>query len=260
MTPASARLHNSNDSVTASNKGLDLTILVSCYNEERLIIQTLETVTGAMSELVPIEYEVIVIDDCSSDRSPQVIEEFIKAHPDKRLMLRANEANRGLAQNYVDGAFIGKGKYYRLICGDDAEPRETIAAVLSELGSADMLLPYYVSVEAKSLKRRILSAAYTALLNAVSGFHLHYYNGLPVHLRQNVMRWHTNTRGFGFQADIICMLLDQGCSYKEIPVRGVDRKEGGESRALTLKNLLSVVHVLLDVVIRRASNRINRWM
>jgi hypothetical protein len=41
------------------------------------------------------------------------------------------------------------------------------------------------------------------LVNLVTGNRLHYYNGLAVHLGHNVMRWHPNTRGFGFQADIL---------------------------------------------------------
>lgn len=260
MTPASALLHNGNEMLSSGQDGsVDLTILVSCYNEEPYIVQTIVTVREALAEVGGITYEIIVIDDCSSDRSTAVVKEYIDAHPGDHVMLRANKVNCGLAQNYIDGAFIGKGKYYRLICGDDAEPKDTIVAVFRELGRADMLIPYYVSIEARGLGRKIVSAAYSALVNAISGFRLHYYNGLAVHLRQNVMRWHPNTRGFGFQADIICMLLDQGFSYKEIPVNGVDRK-GGESKALTFKNILSVSHTVLDIIIRRVSNRVNRWM
>src|SRR5207302_7504736 len=121
-----------------------------------------------------------------------------------------------------------------------------------ELGHADILIPYYVTSKGKSLYRRMLSKIYTNLINIISGFHLHYYNGLAVHLRYNVMRWHPNTRGFGFQADIICMLLDQGYSYKEVPVRTVERK-GGDSRALTFRNMLSVAHTLVELFFRRLS-------
>ena len=92
-----------------------------------------------------------------------------------------------------------------------------------------MIIPYYVTSEGKSLYRRTLSGAYTWLVNMISGFRLRYYNGLAVHLRYNVMRWHPNTRGFGFQADIICMLLEQGFTYKEIPVKTVERRTGGSS-------------------------------
>ena len=75
----------------------------------------------------------------------------------------------------------------------------------------------------------MLSNVYVKLVDLVSGFHLRYYNGLAVHLRHNVMRWHPNTRGFGFQADIICLLLDQGFSYKEVPVKTIERRASGSN-------------------------------
>ena len=256
MTPAAAALHGSE---AMPDGAIDLTVFVSCFNEELLITETLNTVREALREVGGISYEIIVIDDCSRDCSVDRVECFIKAHPEERLMLRANESNRGLAQNYVDGAFFGRGRYYRLICGDNPEPKDALIAIFRELGRADILIPYYVTVEGKSLKRRLFSATYTRLVNAISGFRLHYYNGPAVHLREAVMRWNPNTRGFGFQAAILCRLIDQGFTYIEIPARGVDRK-GRDSRALTLRNLLSVLHVWLDVVLRRISNRLYRWI
>jgi glycosyltransferase involved in cell wall biosynthesis len=258
MTPAAARLHSA-ESILAPSSGnpLDLTIFISCYNEEAYIVGTIEAVRDALTDVGRLSYEIIVIDDCSRDRSADLVDEYIRCHPDDRIVLLRNKVNRGLAQNYLDAAFFGKGKYYRLICGDDAEPKDTMVAVFREVGQADILIPYYVSSEGKNLSRRLLSNAYARLVNAISGFRLHYYNGLAVHLRYNVMRWHPNTRGFGFQADIICMLLDQGFTYKEVPVRTIERKKG-ESRALTAKNMLSVAHTLIDIVIRRISNWVYR--
>src|SRR5262249_42623261 len=147
--------------------------------------------------------------------------------------------------------------YYRLICGDDAEPKQTMVTVFRELGKADILIPYYSESEGRSLYRRLLSSTYTWLVNMIGGHRLNYYNGLAVHLRYNVMRWHPNTRGFGFQADILCMLLDQGLSYREIAVRTVERK-GVHSSALAFKNMLSVSHTLVDLVFRRISHLVYR--
>lgn len=258
MTPAAARLHTPESvAAPARESPIELTIFVSCYNEEPYITKTLKTVRAALAEAGRLHCEIIVIDDCSTDRSADLVADYIGAHPDERILLRRNKRNQGLAQNYFDAAFIGKGKYYRLICGDDAEPMDTMVAVFREIGQADMLIPYYVSSEGKSLSRRALSNTYSMLVNFISGFRLHYYNGLAVHLRYNVMRWHPNTRGFGFQADIICMLLDQGFTFKEIPVRTIERKKG-DSKALTFKNMLSVFHTLVDIVIRRISNHVYR--
>jgi glycosyltransferase involved in cell wall biosynthesis len=259
MTEAAARLHSAEGVADPASEGaLDLTIFVSCYNEQDFILQTITTVQEALAEARAVSYEIVVIDDCSRDRSADLVEDYIRTHPDACILLRRNRSNRGLAQNYFDAAFIGKGKYYRLICGDNAEPKETIVAVCRRIGEADMVIPYYVSSEGKSLYRRLLSTAYTRLVNAIGGFRLNYYNGLAVHLRYNVMRWHPNTRGFGFQADIICMLLDQGFSFVEVPVKTVERKGAG-SEALTFSNMLSVAHTLVDIIVRRISSRVNRY-
>jgi hypothetical protein len=64
------------------------------------------------------------------------------------------------------------------------------------------------------------------------------------------MRWHTNYRGFGFQADMITRLLDEGFSYIEVPVTAQERTKGS-SKALTLRNFFSVAHTLVDLFIRR---------
>jgi glycosyltransferase involved in cell wall biosynthesis len=259
MTQAAAQLHDV-QSILASAYAealLDLSIFVSCYNEEPYIINTLETIRASLKEVGDVRYEIIVIDDCSHDRSANSVENYIRTRPDERILLLRNKLNRGWAQNYYDAAFIGKGKYYRTMCGDDSEPKDTIIAIFRELGKADMLIPYYVASEGRSLYRRFLSAAFVKLVNAITGNRLHYYNGLAVHLRYNVMRWHSHTRGFGFQADLICMLLDQGFSYKEVPVVTVERK-GALSTAISFRNLLSVAHTLIDLILRRIANRAYR--
>jgi glycosyltransferase involved in cell wall biosynthesis len=258
MTPAAERLHGVADPQAVQGTQLDLTVFISCYNEEQYIISTIRTVREALNEIGNISYEIIVVDDCSKDRSSALVSSYIAANPHERVLLCINRVNRGLAQSYLDAAFIGKGKYYRLVCGDNAEPRATMVAVFRELGTADMIIPYYVRSEGKSLYRRFLSNNYTALVNLISGFRLHYYNGLAVHLRHNVMRWHSNTHGFGFQADIICLLLDQGFSFKEVPVKTVERRVSGSSNALTFKNMLSVAHTLVDLIFRRIANSVYR--
>ena len=250
LSRAAESLHTS-QTITSPYEGnpIDLTIFVSCYNEEIYIEETLTTITKAMS-IVQKTYEIIVVDDGSKDKSVSLVQKFIADHPDVNLILRVNKKNKGLAQNFVDCAFIGRGKYYRLICGDNAEPIETIVSVLKLMGEADMIIPYYVSAEGKSLYRRSVSKLYTTLINIISGNRMHYYNGLQVHLRHNVMRWHPNTRGFGFQAGLVCLLLEIGFTYKEVPCITIEQRGGG-GNAITLKNLRSVMHTMVSILMRR---------
>jgi glycosyltransferase involved in cell wall biosynthesis len=236
---------------TVNDQDPDITVIVSCYNEEALIAGTLANVTGALEE-AGCSYEVIVVDDLSTDNSAARVREYMLAHPPCPIRLKTNQVNRGLATNYIDTAFEAKGKYYRLCCGDDAEPKEILTEIFRHIGQADIVIPYQNQheVPGKSFLRRLLSNTFTLLVNIISGYKIRYYNGLAIHLRYNVMRWHPSSYGFGFQADMITRLLDEGASYIQVPSSSIDRKGSGSS-AITLRNLLSVTHTVLELAIRR---------
>jgi glycosyltransferase involved in cell wall biosynthesis len=230
---------------------VDLSVLVTCYNEEQYIVNTLDTLVSALRK-VGVSHEIIVIDDASKDASLEKIREYQRRHSDYPIVLKANPKNRGLANNYVDGAFIGRGKYYHLVCGDDSMPEEFLVAVYRLLGKADMIIPYQIQSEisGKSKYRRIISRTFTRFVNLLSGYNLKYYNGIALQLRYNVMRWHPVSYGFGFQADTVTMLLDQGVSYLQVYSRSIDKKGSG-STSISMQNFLSVGHTLLEIAIRR---------
>lgn len=239
----------------ATDNALDLTIVIPCLNEEERIRDTLDNVAAAMCEL-PHSYEILVVDDGSTDRTAQMVEEYSRQHPDLPIHLHKNLRNRGLTRSYVDGAFLGRGKYYRLICGDNTEPKDTLVVIFNELGKADMIIPYHTAVERKPLLRRMLSRAYTKLVSALSGYRIHYYNGSALHLRYNVMRWGPYSFGFGFQAELITRLLDEGATFVEIPVNATHVEKSAHNSAINIRNFLSVGHTLLEIFIRRLRKRV----
>jgi glycosyltransferase involved in cell wall biosynthesis len=239
----------------ATDNAVDLTIVIPCLNEEERVGATLETVAAAMFEL-PYSYEVLVIDDGSTDRTSRVVEEYARQHPDLPIHLHRNPRNRGLTRSYVDAAFLGRGEYYRLVCGDNAEPKETLLAIFNQLGKADMIIPYHLTMGKKPWLRRTLSRAYTKLVNALSGYTMHYYNGCALHLRYNVMRWGPYSFGFGFQAELMTRLLDEGATFVEIPVHTHHVEKAVHSSAINFKNFLSVGHTLLEIFIRRLRKRV----
>jgi glycosyltransferase involved in cell wall biosynthesis len=229
---------------------LDITIFVACYDEEPNIIGTLDMLREGLHD-GPYTWEAIVIDDASRDRSVELVAEYIRSHPDLPIRLVVNDSNRGLAQNYVEGAFLGRGKYYRLVCGDNVEDAANLRSVFSHLGEADIVATYLAD-HRRHWTRRLISRLYTMCVNIISGYRLKYYNGCAVHLRYNVMRWSTNYHGFGFQAALICKLLDEGNTLIEAPGQALDRAHG-TSKAFTLKNLLSVCHTFFGLLVSRLS-------
>src|SRR6202030_2789666 len=81
MTPAAQKLHAAADVVSPGQQApLDLTVFISCYNEQEFIVKTIETVRDALNEIGTISYEIIVVDDCSKDNSSETIKNYIAAH------------------------------------------------------------------------------------------------------------------------------------------------------------------------------------
>ena len=230
----------------------DISFFVPCYNEENNIVPTFKNIIEAATE-TGISYEILIVDDKSQDNTVLVVEDFIITHPEVPITLVKNKKNMGLGRNYVGGAYISKGKYYMLVNGDKAEPKEAITAILKELHRSDMIVPYFGKQDTRKISRRILSKVFTALVNILSGHSMKYYNGPVAHLKLNVMRWHADTDGFGYQAEIMTRLLIEGASYIEVQVPNFDRGSGVTS-AFSVKNFLAVGHSLFQILLRRV-----RW-
>jgi glycosyltransferase involved in cell wall biosynthesis len=229
---------------------VDLSLFVPCFNEETRVVATIRTIEAAMSEL-GCSYEIIVVDDGSTDNTLQVVSEYAKSNPEVPLRLHSNPYNLGLARTFVDTAFRGRGEYYRLVCGDNVEPKDAITTICRNMGKADIIVPYHPILPGKSNFRRIVSRAYTILVNVISGYSLQYYNGCALYRRFHVMRWAPYTYGFGFQADLISRLLDEGLTYFEVPVNvsHVTKDEGGSP--LNFRNFVSIGHTLFEIFLRR---------
>lgn len=226
---------------------IDVSFFVPCLNEEKHVIGTVEKLIKVCSEL-DMSFEILVFDDGSKDNTSAKIQAFQTKHPDARIRLFINKINLGLARNFVEGAFQGQGKYYRLVCGDDVESEEALHKILEKAGGADIIIPYHTRVEGRSFFRSLVSRAYTNLVNLASGQKIHYYNGLPLYRRRDVMRFHVEATGLGYQAEFLLRLLQENRSFIQIPLTVSDR-EG--SSALNLRNFISVGYSLFKILLLR---------
>jgi glycosyltransferase involved in cell wall biosynthesis len=85
VVPASRRAPELAAGVSTEAKALDVTIVLPCYNEEDHVLLELERITKAM-DTSGFSYELVVIDDKSTDNTLAVLEEVLPQYPNMRLV------------------------------------------------------------------------------------------------------------------------------------------------------------------------------
>jgi glycosyltransferase involved in cell wall biosynthesis len=131
-----------------------ITIILLCYNHENFVA---EAVHGVLSQTyAPLE--IIVFDDCSTDRTAEIVEHIIAPHAD-RPDLRFIRNPTNLGSNAVGRAALSmaKGEFVLVTCGDDVmlpHMVEEMARVWTEEGvSLVTANAYYIDENSKPLNR-----------------------------------------------------------------------------------------------------------
>ncbi len=236
-----------NEFVQEKNE-VDITFFVPCRDEENNIIGAIENIIAAVSDF-KYSFEILVFDDNSIDKTFELIESYMKEHQDVPITLKKNEVSMGFGHNFIEGAFIGRGKYYKIVAGKNDETKDSIIEILKELGTVDIVIPYFKD-DPRDYFRRNLSGLFTRIVSFLSGYSLKYYNSSALHLRSNVMRWCPRSSGNGFHAELLTLLLNAGATYKEVPIKVIARKNRS-SKVFSFLNFLSVTHSLINIFIYR---------
>ena len=93
-----------------------ISVIIPMYNAQESIIRCLESV---IKQTYNGDMEIIVINDGSTDKSPEIVEDFIKKHPDFKIQV-INQENGGVSKARNAGLKIIKGDYIAFLDSDDA--------------------------------------------------------------------------------------------------------------------------------------------
>ncbi len=90
-----------------------VSVIIPVYNSEQFLVSTLNSVVSqTLSEL-----EIICVNDCSTDRSAEILSSF--ASRDKRIIVCTNAENVGAALSRNKGLERATGKYVTFMDSDD---------------------------------------------------------------------------------------------------------------------------------------------
>lgn len=221
-----------------------ISIVIPALNEEGNIRATIDAVSCAAREFVD-DYEIIVVNDGSSDRTPEIVYDCSKANP--RIRMITHEKPKGFGASYNAGRRDAMMKYCMMVHGDNAFPSETLARLFQHAGKTDIVCGFIANPQARTKTRQLISALYTRILNVLFGLKLRYYNGLQIHETEWLKAQELESAGFGFQAELLIKGIGAGRSYIEVPTYHQERPGGGKTKAFRIRNVIQVVTTILSI-------------
>lgn len=129
----------------------EISVVITMFNEEKSIEHTIEQ----MIEQTFHHYEVILIDDCSSDKTYQIAKSKIKYEP--RFKLYRNEQNEGPAFSRNKGLELAKGKYIIFLDADDRYSPLLLERLYKEISEKNAIVACYRSeiIDVRNDSRRL---------------------------------------------------------------------------------------------------------
>lgn len=223
-----------------------ITVFVPALNEQWNLESAVASIWGEICSVFD-DWEIIICNDGSTDRTGEIAEKIRSYDPRIRVIHHSTSQNVGAS--YLEAVRRAEKEFFVMFPGDNENDAEDMHKLFSMAGSADMIVPYTVNTEVRPLWRQFTSRLFVMLLNAISGCRIRYYNGTVLHRTELLRQCQIQSKGFGYQAEIILDLICRGFSFKEVGVR-IRGRSARRSRAFGLDNLWDVSRFLWRIFLR----------
>jgi glycosyltransferase involved in cell wall biosynthesis len=199
---------------------LKISVLAPAYNEEQHIRQFIEE-TGAVMDGLGLDYDIVVIDDGSTDRTAEIVR-HLSSNP--RLKLVSYIRNMGKGYAVKQGFAHATGDLVLLIDTDmDISPRQIIGYIsASELGDIVLASKWHPGSHTEMpLIRKLLSHGFNLTVTLLTGLRVRdTQSGMKV-FRRNVLENvlpKLAVKRYAFDVELLTVANLQGFSIVEYPV------------------------------------------
>lgn len=221
------------------------TFIVPALNEGEAIALTVDTICKTLESLTIEDYQIILIDDGSTDDSGQIVDRLAAANP--KIVPVHNETNLGLGVSVRKGIQLAEKSKFLVVPGDNDVAPDSLRLLLSCKDAADLVLTVPLNKEVRPHARQIVSWIYQTLHNVFFSTSVSYINGPGVWPTALAKEIELKSNRFSIISEMNVKLLTKGVVFTEIPIYlQVDEVERA---TVTWRNFVEVVKIFVMLLV-----------
>ena len=213
-----------------------ITIMVPALNEEETLEDGVHRVIRS-AERYNVELDVIIINDGSTDRTPEIATNLEKNY--HFIQTVHNERNLGVGTSLVNSLKLVRGEKLLIISGDGDVGEDEISDLFSRMDKAEMVFLYYLNKEMRGRFRNALSSFYNVIHVIFFNMYVQYISGPCIYPVEKLKKLDLKSKRFSIVAELSVKLLCLGCTFYEVP--GYMKRGKVGSSAISFNNLMDVI-------------------
>ena len=209
--------------------------VVPCFNEASRLVTTLAALTRTLDDIVPERWEVVIVDDASTDDTLAMAQRWAAA--DARVRVESSTRRdgpggrpghgKGKGAAVRTGLLAAAGEHVFVTDADLAGDPDQLALLLDRIGDAAAAVGTRVRHGAvvdppRPLRRRLPAALFRAFARVVGGVRVSDPQCGFKLFRGDAVRPHAEalvTDGFAYEVELLLRLQRAGAYVVEVPIR-----------------------------------------
>lgn len=231
---------------------MSITFLIPSYNSNTTLEDTVKEIIQAIKNTKYSDYEILIMDDCSTDQSSITFREL--PHKYQNIKLHENLHNLGFCKNFLLGISYASKEFLMFVPSDNVIDNIQITKIINKINDNDMVIVNYSNqLRSRELSRFFISKIFTYAMNIFFINRIKYFNGTNIYRMSLLKNINILSNSFIFQSELVLKMLrlTRKYTYCSVKLNHIKNYEKKNTSFFVSKNIKKNIFDFIKLIGRK---------